>query len=83
MDILKCPKCSCYTDNNPCDCCGYEGKDTEFKAKRYKLRVSISIKVIAFNEKDLKRELEDFQLDYLNRYNYKIIEKEVEKKDEF
>lgn len=63
----KCPKC--LTWNNikrkttylvQCTSCDYTTNIIEFEAKSYILHVQSAIKVIAFDEKDAKRELESF-----------------------
>lgn len=62
----KCPKCLGWDDGFliedgkiNCDYCGYSGKLKEFEAKSYHLYIRSVIRVIAFDEKDAKRELKE------------------------
>lgn len=61
----KCPKCLGWDDGFPktieglkCNWCGYIGKLKEFEAKSYHLHIQSILRVIAFDEKDAKKELE-------------------------
>lgn len=66
----KCPKCHVWNDIKKetiylikCAICGYIGNYIEFEAKSYILHVQSTIQVIAFDEKDAKKELESFMDD--------------------
>ena len=63
----KCPKCHMWNGIKKetmylikCTNCDYTGNFIEFEAKKYILYIQSTIRVIAFDEKDAKKELESF-----------------------
>ena len=79
----KCPKCSIWEigdiiENNGIKCsnCGYIGTIKEFEAKRYHFYAQVIVVVIAFNEKDAKKEFELLKDDFVPYFDklIKIVE---------
>lgn len=73
--VTKCPKCNMWEEENPCDNCGYEGKNEEFLAKDYKCTFKVRLYVVAFNSEDAKKEMESIKELYgLNSMEHELIE---------
>jgi hypothetical protein len=74
----KCPECNIWDAPNIdgiCENCGYKGNIDEFKAKAYTVHIKIGILIIAYNEDDVKKEVEDFgDLDSIEQYKYEILD---------
>ena len=76
FEMYKCPKCR-IIDVEPgyCDNCGHKGEVGEFKAKGYIGTFKVELYVVAYNEEDAKKELNETKTLYgIDHLNHELIE---------